>query len=128
MENVGFGAGQTIFSEGDASTYTYRIIAGSVDIVIAGQDGDERKITSIGPDEVFGEMGIIDPAPRSATAIAREQTVCEAYTADEVIAMMSSDPAKAMDLLKSLIIRLRSSNRKLAAKRPPGPPKPSGLS
>jgi hypothetical protein len=41
---------------------------------------------------------------------------------------MSSDPAKAMDLLKSLIIRLRSSNRKLAAKRPPGPPKPSGLS
>jgi CRP/FNR family cyclic AMP-dependent transcriptional regulator len=128
MENVGFGAGQTIFSEGDASTYTYRIIAGSVDIVIAGQDGDERKITSIGPDEVFGEMGIIDPAPRSATAIAREQTVCGAYTADEVIAMMSSDPAKAMDLLKSLIIRLRSSNRKLAAKRPPGPPKPSGLS
>ena len=127
MENVGFGAGQTIFSEGAASTYTYRIIAGSVDIVIAGQDGDERKITSIGPDEVFGEMGIIDPAPRSATAIAREQTVCEAYTADEVIAMMSSDPAKAMDLLKSLIIRLRTSNRKLAAKRPPGPPKPSGL-
>ena len=128
MENVGFGAGQTIFSEGEPSTYTYRIIAGSVDIVVAGPDCKERRIASLGPDEVFGEMGIIDPAPRSATAVAREQTVCEAYTADEVIEMMSSDPAKAMDLLKSLIIRLRTSNRKLAAKTPLGPPKRPGLS
>ena len=122
MEKILFGAGQTIFSEGEPSTHTYRIIAGSVDIVVAGRDGEERRIASLGPDEVFGEMGIIDPAPRSATAVAREQTACETYTADEVISLMSSDPAEAMALLKSLIIRLRSSNRKLAAKAPPGPP------
>jgi CRP/FNR family transcriptional regulator len=123
METVLFGAGQTIFSEGDASTHTYRIIAGSVDIVVKALDGQERRIAALGPDEVFGEMGIIDPAPRSATALAREQTACEAYTADEVISMMTSDPAKAMALIKSLVIRLRSSNRKLAGRTPPGPPK-----
>ncbi|MEM7177236.1 MAG: cyclic nucleotide-binding domain-containing protein [Pseudomonadota bacterium] len=124
MQNVLFEAGQTIFSEGDPSTHTYRIQAGSVDIVILGHDGDQRRIASLGPDEIFGEMGIIDPAPRSATAIAREPTACEVYTADEVIDLMSNDPEKAIDWLRSLIMRLRASNRKLAAKSVPGQPKP----
>jgi CRP-like cAMP-binding protein len=123
MKSVMFGAGQTIFSQGDPSTHTYHILAGSVDIIVAGRDGREKRIASIGPGEVFGEMGIIDPAPRSATAIAREPTACEAFTADEVIEMMSSDPAQAMALLRSLILRLRSSNRKLASKSDLGPPK-----
>lgn len=128
MQSVFFEAGQTIFTQGDLSTYTYHIVAGSVDIVIAGSDGEERRIASIGPEEVFGEMGIIDPAPRSATAIAREPTVCKAYTADEVDELMSSDPATAMALLRSMILRLRASNRKLASKGSLGPPKRTGLS
>lgn len=123
MQNVVFEAGQTIFSQGDESTHTYRVLAGSVDIVILAQDGAERRVASVGPEEVFGEMGIIDPAPRSATAIAREQTACVKYTADEVINLMSSDPGQAMALIKSLILRLRSSNRKLATKASLSPPK-----
>lgn len=123
MRTVLFEAGQTIFSQGDPSTFTYHILAGSVDIVIAGRDGVEKRIASVGPEEVFGEMGIIDPAPRSATAIAREATACEAYTAEEVVALMSSDPARAMSLLRSMILRLRASNRKLASKAELAPPK-----
>ena len=123
MRTVLFEAGQTIFSQGDPSTFTYHILAGSVDSVSAGPDGVEKRIASIGPEEVFGEMGIIDPAPRSATAIAREATACEAYTAEEVVALMSSDPARAMSLLRSMILRLRASNRKLAAKAELAPPK-----
>ncbi len=127
MQRVMFDRGQTIFSEGEASLEMYRIRAGAVDILIAGAGGGERRIASLGPDEVFGEMGIIDPAPRSATAVAREPTVCDAYTAAEVIALMSTDPGEVMDLLRALILRLRSSNRKLAAKAPPGPPRaPAG--
>ena len=126
MKNEIFEAGETIFSEGDPSGHTYRVLAGSVDIVIRGRDGDERRIASVGPDEVFGEMGIIDPAPRSATAIAREQTACECFDSDEVIELMSSNPAQAMALIKSLILRLRVSNRKVAAKVPPPPPKKPG--
>ena len=124
MENMPFAAGETIFEQGDPSDRTYRIVAGSVDIVVLGNDGAERRIASLGPEDVFGEMGIIDPAPRSATAIAREPTVCRVYTADEVIELISSDPQQAMDIVKSLILRLRNSNRKLAAKKPPSAPKP----
>ncbi len=123
MQVVVFEAGQTIFSEGDASIHTFKVIAGSVNIAIRSKDGDERRIASVGPDEVFGEMGIIDPAPRSASATAREQTACASYTAEEVIELMSSDPAEAMALIRTLILRLRSSNRKLASGTPLGPPK-----
>lgn len=123
MKYVLFDAGQTVFSQGDDSTHTYQIEAGSVDIVITGKDGAERQVATLGPGEVFGEMGIIDPAPRSATAIAREETACNIFAADEVVEMMSNDPAQAMALIRSLIIRLRNSNRKLVAKAPPGPPK-----
>ena len=123
MRTVLFEAGQTVFSQGDASAFTYHILAGSVDIVIVGRDGVEKRIASIGPEEVFGEMGIIDPAPRSATAIAREPTACEAYTAEEIVELMSSDPARAMALLRSMILRLRASNRKLTSKAELGPPK-----
>lgn len=123
MATIVFEAGETIFEQGDGSDQSYRILAGSVDIVILGNDGAEKRIASLGPQEVFGEMGIIDPAPRSATAIAREPTACEVLSADEVIDLMSSDPQQVMDLMKALILRLRGSNRKLAAKTPPNPPK-----
>ena len=124
MQQILFEPGQTIFAEGDPSDFTYRIKVGSVDIIVSQRDGAERKVASLGPEEVFGEMGIIDPAPRSATAVAREQTACDVYTADEVIGLMSSNPEQAIDLLRTLITRLRSANRKLAAKGPPGPPTP----
>lgn len=126
MDNILFGAGETIFEQGDSSDQTYRILAGSVDIVILGNDGVEQCLASLGPQDVFGEMGIIDPAPRSATAIAREPTACEVFSADNVIELMSTDPAQAMELVRSLILRLRSSNRKLAAKTPLSPPKRPG--
>ncbi|MEM8689983.1 MAG: cyclic nucleotide-binding domain-containing protein, partial [Pseudomonadota bacterium] len=110
MQHIMFETGQTIFSQGEPSKLTYRIIAGSVDIVVETQDGAEKRIASLGPDDIFGEMGIIDDSPRSATAIAREQTACQAYTAEEVIDLLTSNPEEAIDLIRSLILRLRSTN------------------
>ena len=123
MERIVFGAGETIFEQGEPSDHIYLILAGSVDIVILGRDGAERCIASLGPDEIFGEMGIISPAARSATAIAREPTACEVFPATSFVELMSSDPKKAMELVKSLVLRLRNADRKLAAKAPPNPPR-----
>lgn len=115
MKQLLFESGSKIFSEGDPSHFTYRIVAGSVDIVISTKDGGCRRIASLGPDDIFGEMGIIDDSPRSASAIAREQTACQTYSADEVLELLSSNPEEAIDLIRSLIFRLRSTNRKLAS-------------
>ena len=116
MQSLLFGKGQTIFSEGEPSDLTYRIVAGSVDITVSHKDGDQKRIASLGPDETFGEMGIIDDSPRSATATAREETACQAYSAEEVLELLSSDPAEAIDLIRSLIVRLKSANYKISSK------------
>lgn len=116
MQHLLFESGQRIFSEGDPSDLTYRILNGSVDITVSGKEGGQRRISSLGPEDIFGEMGIIDDSPRSATATAREQTACQAYTAEEVLELLTSNPQEAIDLIKSLIIRLKSTNRKLASK------------
>lgn len=126
MTRVLFEGGQTIFKQGDPSDQTYRIVAGSVDIVVVGKDGGEKRIAALGPDEFFGEMGIIDPAPRSATAIAREATACEVIPAENVIELLSSDPKQVIGLVKSLIFRLRAANRKLVSTQGLGPPKKPG--
>ena len=116
MQHLLFEQGQTIFSEGDPSDLTYRILDGSVDIWVSDNNEGQKRIASLGPQDIFGEMGIIDDSPRSATATAREQTACQAYTADEVLELLTSNPEEAIDLIRSLIIRLKSANRKLAAK------------
>jgi CRP/FNR family cyclic AMP-dependent transcriptional regulator len=115
MQHLLFEKGQAIFSEGDPSDLTYRILNGSVDIVASNKRGGQRRIASLGPEEIFGEMGIIDNSPRTASAIAREQTACQAYTADEVLKLLTNDPREAIDLIKTLIIRLKNANRKLAS-------------
>ena len=115
MRHLLFERDQVIFSEGEPSDLTYRIIEGSVDVLVGGRNGGNRRIASLGPQDIFGEMGIIDDSPRSATAIAREQTACQAYTAEEVLELLSRNPAEAIDLIRSLIIRLKAANRKLSA-------------
>ena len=116
MKKKLFNAGETVFKQGDASEFAYRIIAGSVDIVVLSQNGNEKRVASLGPGEVFGEMGIISTSPRSATVTAREDTVCEVIPSELVVEILSTDPMQVIDLVRALILRLRTANRKLVAK------------
>src|SRR6266540_4116271 len=61
--------GEVIFHEGDRSDGLYLVIAGSVRVSTAGESG-EMLLAFIGPDDVLGEMGVLDGEPRSATATA----------------------------------------------------------
>ena len=106
--------GQVIFNQGDASDLCYKIETGSVEIRIASYDGSGALRTvvaqTLGHGDVFGEMGIIDDAPRSASTVAIKQTVCVAYTADEIMALLEVNPKEAMAYIHTLIRRLRSNN------------------
>lgn len=69
-----FAAGEQIFKVGDAGDCAYLIEKGSVKVFIVDQ-GKERLISSMGKDEMFGEIALIDHQPRTATVRAAERTV-----------------------------------------------------
>jgi CRP-like cAMP-binding protein len=92
-------------------------------------------IASLGPGEVFGEMGVIDSGPRSATAIAAEDTECIVYGALDLLDQFDEDPSTTIEVMKTLVKRLRQSNRRYSrieaeqpsrmADRRPVPPRES---
>jgi len=118
MREVKFKAGETIFAEGDPSDHCYRIRSGSVEIRLRVpglmKRGRSETIATCGPGELIGEMSVIDAAPRSATAIAVAPTVCDSFTADEILNLLEHDPQEALNYVRTLIRRVRHSNRKLS--------------
>ena len=109
-----FDAGATIFNEGDASDLCYQIFSGRVQIVIKAGKRD-KVVAELGPGEVFGEMGIIDDGPRSAAAVAVQDTVCIGYAPDDILDQIESNPATMVAIMKTLITRLRVANRQISS-------------
>lgn len=118
MQRVKFKAGETIFAEGDPSDHCYKIVSGKVDISldVPGMMARGRKetVATCGPGEVIGEMSVIEKGPRSASAVAIEPTVCDAYTAQEILHALQTNPDEAIAYIKILISRIRHTNRRVS--------------
>ena len=69
---IEYRRGQAIFSEGDAGTSAYIVEKGSVEIWRKGEDGSKVVFVTLGPGAVFGELALINPAPRAANATSVE--------------------------------------------------------
>lgn len=72
-----FPPGTVLFRRGEARQCAYLIDKGMVDIIGNDEGGEDKLLCHISPGEIFGEMALIDNAPRTATAIT--QTDCEIF-------------------------------------------------
>jgi len=70
MVSVAVAGGSTLFAQGDAGDALYTLISGAVGISAEDAAGRPRRIARLNPPESFGEMALLSPAPRSATATA----------------------------------------------------------
>lgn len=122
MSRIEFAPGEVIFHQGDPSTHCYRILSGRVEIRVdvhgAMHRGRSAAIAVSGRGDMIGDMSMIDNAPRSATAVALEPTVCESYSADAFTRLLESEPDEAASYVRRLIHRVRDGNRKLARAAP----------
>lgn len=102
-------AGQVIIKEGTTGEQLFILVRGSVAI-----ETDGMVLATLRPGAHFGEMGLIEHAPRSATVRALEPTSCVVLGRTELLALMRREPVLAVKLLWSLVQalseRLRSSN------------------
>ncbi len=88
-----YRAGETIFHEGDPGDAMHVIASGRAKISIESLEGDEAILVTLGPGEVFGELVLLDGAPRSAAAIAVEPTVTYILTLPDFGPLMASNDA-----------------------------------
>ncbi|MBT7936722.1 MAG: cyclic nucleotide-binding domain-containing protein [Nitrospina sp.] len=104
--------GEVIFHEGNPSNNAYIIGLGSIEIL--ENTGNGQKVMGVlGENEIFGEMGLIDGLPRSATARAREDSVVYVLTPQTFDALVQENPEALLPILKILISRLRETMKHL---------------
>ncbi len=107
-----FTVGETLFREGGASDHVGRLLTGELE-VLKRHAGQETLIGLIRRGEYFGEMGVLEGRPRSATIRARQQASVEFMSPDEFLRRVSTDSNVAFDLLNRLSGRLRQTDAAL---------------
>src|ERR671916_192135 len=69
-----FRRNEVIFHQGDPGDSLHVVASGAVKIVLPSAEGEEAIIATLRPGDFFGELSLLDGAPRSATAVAIEQS------------------------------------------------------
>jgi CRP-like cAMP-binding protein len=102
MDGQAYAAGSVIFHEGDPGNVMYVVQAGEVEIQAGG-----RVVEVVGPDGIFGEMALIDQAPRSAAAVAKTDCVLLPITQKQFLYMVEETPFFAIRVMQVMSTRLR---------------------
>src|SRR4051794_8539488 len=106
--------GHIVFSEGDAGDRLFVVLEGKVKISRTASDGRENLLTVLGPGEMFGELSLFDPGPRTATATAVTESTLASLDHDDLRPLLLNEPGVAVQLLRALAQRLRRTNEAMA--------------
>ncbi len=98
--------GETIFKEGETAKELYVIQSGQVEIQLGN-----RLLATLEANDIFGEMALIDSAPRSATATAKTDVALVPISRKDFLDLVSRAPTFALDIMTVLARRLRAANR-----------------
>jgi CRP/FNR family transcriptional regulator, cyclic AMP receptor protein len=102
-----FRRNEVIFHQGDPGDSLHVVNAGAVKIVLPSADGEEAIIATLRPGDFFGELSLLDGAPRSATAVALEPTDTLALPRDAFRDLLDHDAGLRDVLLTGLATELR---------------------
>jgi CRP/FNR family cyclic AMP-dependent transcriptional regulator len=107
MRTRRFRRGEVIFHLGDPGDALFVITAGEVKISLPSEMGEEAIIATLREGDVFGELALLDAAPRSATATALVATQTAVLPRDSFRVLIAEEPAVRDALLASLAAELR---------------------
>ena len=114
MTKQRFEAGDIVFREGSLSDIVFRVVSGEVEI-FKELRGRDIALGRVGPGEYFGEMGVIEGRPRSATVKAATDLEVETIQRDDFLRRVSEDADTAFELMQRLSERLHTLDDAFAA-------------
>jgi len=110
MLDVKLSRGEHLFLEGQDGDRLYVVMDGKLKLTRAAADGRENLLSVVGPGEMFGELSLFDPGPRTATATAVTESRLYALSHPDLKPWLTGRPEVALSLLRQLSRRLRRTN------------------
>jgi CRP/FNR family cyclic AMP-dependent transcriptional regulator len=108
-----FPPGEEIIREGDQDGRLFVILRGQVEVVKGRGTCDETSLATLGPTDYFGEMALLDDMVRSATVLARKETLVLELGQSDLRAELERNPSMAFELLRMLSQRVRAIEKSL---------------
>jgi CRP/FNR family transcriptional regulator, cyclic AMP receptor protein len=109
LREVNVASGHAVFAQGDEGDAMYVIEDGAVDIV-AGSGKQKVILTALSKRQYFGELSLLDGAPRSATAVANRDTHLLALDRDDFVEFIKKRPDAALSIMHEVGERMRATN------------------
>jgi len=107
--------GSVIMAAGDPVDSLYIVISGRLKVMMGDAEGKEVILSLIGPGEYFGEMGLIDDSPRSASVVAIEACELLCVTKRDFRKCLAESAEMAASVMRGLVRRLREADRKIGS-------------
>ncbi len=106
--------GEAVFSEGEQGDSLYIVLTGKVKVGRRAADGRENMLSDMGPSDMFGELSLFDPGPRTATATVLTDARLASLAHNALRPWINDRPEISEQLLRVLARRLRRTNDALA--------------
>ena len=107
------GKDTTVFHAGDPADAVFVVASGRVKVVITSSDGKEFILTVLGAGQVFGEMALLESAPRSASVVTLSAVEVLVINRSDFQRLLDSNPRISQRLMAILSRRLRRANAKM---------------
>ncbi len=114
MTEVTLNRGESVFHEGDPGDRLYVVVEGKIKLGRTSNDGRENLLAVLGPGEMFGELSLFDPGPRTATATALTESKLLGLGHEDLRPWLTGRPEVAEALLRAIARRLRRTNETMA--------------
>jgi CRP/FNR family cyclic AMP-dependent transcriptional regulator len=105
----------TVMASGDPNDSLYIVLSGRLKVLMSDSDGKEVILSILGPGEFFGEMGLIDDSPRSASVTAIEPCELLSIAKRDFKKCLSENFEMSMAVMRGLVRRLREADRKIGS-------------
>jgi len=110
-ETLKYKKGETIIREGERSDCAYIMESGTAEVYKSVANDQQQFVGVLVRDDIFGELGLIDGLPRSATVKALEHCQLQKLPQETFVSLGKNNPQALMPILKILANRLRNTLR-----------------
>jgi len=105
--------GSIVVRAGDKTDFVYLVLSGSLKVLVSDEEGREVILSMLGPGELFGEMGVLDDNPRSATVVTVVPSDLIVIAKSDFKRVLQENFEVSMFIMRNLVARLRTADRKI---------------